>query len=347
MHTGYARHRWQRASGGILLFLVVSAIAVLGLLPEGAGAQPLKSPARPAGRQSALWAASTPGSSPTITPTPAQGPVKTLVTLQGTGWPAGSQVMLYYDSSSDCAASNLTELSSDPQPTASNSGAFNVSFSWPTVSATGVWYICATTSDGAAAAVASFDVLSLSPPSLTILTKGPFMPGQMLTVQGQNWFPGGWNISFALQPVKSSASYSLEETAISLFNGTFDSTSLTIPTYLPPGSYVLVATMEQQALEAQSAAITLLAPPTPTPTATPSPSPTPIITVTPTPSRGHAQPASPPRRLSGTLLALVIISGGMALSFALIGAALLLYLMRTRARPSAPLALERFDETEG
>jgi hypothetical protein len=196
--------------------------------------------------------------------------------------------------------------------------------------------------------MASFNVLSLSPPTLTILTKGPFKPGETMSVQGQNWFPGGWNISFALQPARSNGSFSLEETTTSLYNGTFNPTLITIPAYLSPGSYILVATMEQQALEAHSSAISILAPPTPTPTATPSPSPTPVITVTPTPPRqSHSQPSSTTHHPGGTLLALVIISGGMALSFALIGAALLLYLLRSRSLPSTPLALEHLDEADG
>jgi hypothetical protein len=177
-----------------------------------------------------------------------------------------------------------------------------------------------------------------------MLTKGPFMPGQQITVQGKNWFPGGWSISFALQRAHSAGSFPLEESAISLFNGTF-STSVTIPPYIPAGSYVLVATMEQQALQAQSGIFTILATPTPTPTPTPSPSPTPPIIVTPTPIISHHPPPATPHRLSGTLLALVIISGGMAFAFALIGAALLIYLLRSRPMPSATLALEHADLT--
>jgi hypothetical protein len=271
--------------------------------------------------------------------------VGTLVTLQGTGWSAGSQVLISYDNDPGCASPNLTELSPDPKPTVSDAGTFSVRFSWPAVSATGFWYICAATSDATASGAAVFTVLSLSAPSLTILTKGPFLPGHRITVQGKNWFPGGWSISFALQQVRSTGSFFLEESVISRFNGTFDPTSITIPPYLPPGSYFLIATMEQQALVARSGPITIAATPTPTPTATPSPSPTPLITLTPTPTISLPQPPSTPHRLSGPLLALVIISGGMTLFFALIGTALFIYLRRSRPVPSTALALERRDET--
>ncbi len=345
MHTGHANSRWQRASGWGIILLIASTLGMIGLLPGGTEAQTQgTTPGSPSARP-AIPPATTPvGDSPTITLTPREGPVKTLVTLQGEGWPPESQMVIAYDSDASCASPNLTRLPLDPPPTVNSAGAFSVSFHWPAVSATGTWYICAATSDGAATSVATFNVLSLSPPSLTILTKGPFVSGQTMRVQGQNWLPGGWYISFALQRVNSSSSFPLEESSISLFNGSFGPISITIPTYLPPGSYVLVATMEQRALEAQSSAFTIAATPTPTPTATPTPSPTPTITPTPTPIIKQPQTTSTPKRLSGPLLALVIISGGMALTFAFIGTALLIYLRRTRPMPSAPFALERYDE---
>jgi hypothetical protein len=347
MYRGHVSSRWKRASEWLVIFLAASLFAGFNPLVESTKAGAGESPSLRKSIHSPLHPASTMVSGPTIIPTPTQGPVKTQITLQGTGWPSGNQVLLSYDSSSECTAPNLTELSPDPKPTAGSDGSFNVSFPWPAVPGIGTWYICAATSDDAATGVASFTVLSLSPPSLTILTKGPFMPGEIMTVQGQNWFPGGWNISFALQPVKSTGSFSLEETATSLYNGTFNPTLITIPSYLSAGGYILVATMEQQALQAHSNAISILATPTPTPTATPSPSPTPITTITPTPpKKSHTQPPSPTHHLSGTLLALVIISGSMAFSFALIGAALLLYLLRRRSRLSAPLALEQLKEAD-
>jgi hypothetical protein len=341
MHTGYMSNTWQRASGWFVIMLI-SATAITSLLPGRADAYSLE----PASLHPSSQPSTSPAANaPTISPTPNQGPVKTLVTLQGTDWPPESQVLISYDSDPSCSGPDLTELSPDPKPTVNSAGRFSTSFSWPTVSETGSWYVCAATSDRTATGTAVFTVLSLSPPSLTILTKGPFMPGQTMTVQGQNWLPGGWNISFALQPVQSTASFPLEETVISLFNGTFEPISITIPLYLAPGSYILVATMEQRALEAHSTTITIEATPTPTPTATPSPSPTPPISATATPIISNQQPPSTPRRLSGTLLALVIISGSMALAFALIGGALLMYLMRKRAlSPASPIG-EPYDET--
>ncbi len=348
MHTGHASRKWQRASGRLISFLLVGGAATIAVLPGGAAAHALESASRHPQVRPASHPASTPvPDAPTITATPDQGPVKTLVTLQGAGWPSGSQVLIFYDNDPTCAGPNHTELSPDPAPTANSAGEFSVKFSWPAVDATGTWYICAATSDGATTGKASFGVLSLTPPSLTILTKGPFLPGQTITVQGENWLPGGLYIAFSLQRAGTKTSYPLEESPISLQNGTFSATSITIPSYLPPGSYILVATMEQQALRAQSGTITIAATPTPTPTATPTPSPTPLpITATPTPIiNHHPQPPAAPHRLSGTLLALVIISGGMALSFALIGTALLIYLRRSRPIPSAPLALEPYDDT--
>lgn len=345
MHRGHVNSRWRRVAGWFTICLIANATALISLPPGSAEAHILGAARRYLRAQTVLQPTSTPAPTPPgITPTPYQGPVKTLVTLQGTDWPAGSQVLLSYDSDTSCAPPNLIELSPDPRPTVSSTGTFSASFSWPKVATTGIWYICAATSDGAAAAVAAFTVLSLSPPSLTLLTRGPFMPGQTMTVQGQNWFPGGWSITFALQRIHSVGSFFLEASAISRVNGTFDPTLITIPTYLPPGSYMLVATMEQQALRAQTGAITIAPTPTPTPTATLSPSPTPPI-ITPTPTISRSRPSSTAHRLSGPLLALVIISGGMALTFALIGTALLIYLVRSRPTPSAALALEQLDET--
>lgn len=345
LYIGHTSRKIRQALDWLIISIFFGASAVIALQPGGAGAYTLTSASHHANYQKVSQPASTPSSNlPTIIPTPSQGPVKTLVTLQGNGWPVGSQVLISYDSDSSCSGPNLTELSTDPKPTVNSSGSFSASFSWPAVSKTGFWYICAATSDNAAAGAAEFNVLSLSPPALTILTKGPFLPGQTMLVQGQNWFPGGYPISFALQPAHTTGSFALEETVVSLFNGTFGPISITIPTYLSAGNYILVATMEQQALEAQSSAITIAATPTPTPTATPSPSPTPIILITPTPTLRPPQSSSTPRRLSGTLLALVVISGGMALCFGLIGVVLLIYLLRSRSIAQAPLALEPFDE---
>ncbi len=344
MRTGHTS-RWQRASGWFIIFLLLGTITIVALQPDGAGAHVLGT----APRHVMSWASShldiTPGpNSPAITLTPNQGPVKTLIHIQGNGWPTGSQVLISYDNDASCTGPNLTELSPDPKPTVSSTGTFSASFPWPAVSTTGVWYICAATAAGDAAGATTFDVLSLSPPSLTILTKGPFMPGQTMTVQGQNWLPGGLFIAFSFRPVGAKTSYFLDEYAISLQNGTFSATTITIPSYLPPGKYALVATMEQQALVAQSKAITIIATPTPTPTATPSPSPSPIVTSTPTPII-HSRTPSTPHHLSGTSLALVIISGSMALAFALIGTALLLYLRRSRPIPQSPTELEPYEET--
>jgi hypothetical protein len=324
MYTRHCKNQHHRS--GWFIVSLISATAIISFLSQSASAHSLKS-LSPALKSHAPGIQT--ANAPVIIPTPNQGPVKTLVTLQGTDWPPESQIILSYDSDSTCAGPNLTELSTDPNPTVNSTGGFTASFSWPAVPTTGPWYICAATSDHAATRAAVFNVLSLSPPTLTLLTKGPFMPGQTMIVQGKNWLPGGWNISFALQPAKSTASFPLEETVISLFNGTFEPISITIPTYLAPGNYILVATMEQQALEAHSSAITINAIPTPTATATPSPSPTPPPP-TPTPILTNQQPPSTPHKLGGTMLALVIISGSMAVAFALIGTILLIYLVRKR-----------------
>lgn len=345
MRTGHTSSRWQRASGWFIIFLLLGTTATVALQPDGAGAHILRTASRHVISQASSHLDSTPGpNSPTITSIPNQGPVKTLVHIQGNGWPSGSQVIISYDNDASCAGPNLTELSPDPKPTVSSTGTFSASFPWPAVSAIGLWYICAATAAGDASGATSFDVLSLSPPSLTILTKGPFMPGKTMTVQGQNWLPGGLFIAFSFRPVGTKTSYFLDEYAISLQNGTFSTaTPITIPSYLPPGKYVLVATMEQQALQAQSSTITVIATPTPTPTATPSPSPSPIVTLTPTPFI-HPRPSSTPHLLNGTLLALLIISGSMALAFALIGTALLIYIRRSRPIPQTPAALEPYEE---
>ncbi len=99
---------------------------------------------------------------------------------------------------------------------------------------------------------------------------------------------------------------------------------------------MLVASAENEALLAKTAPfeIDALPTPTPTPSPSPSPSPTPTAIITPTPLPIHPQ-KPPEHHIGGTLLALLVISGGMALAFALVGAALLIYLVRSRRQALA------------
>jgi hypothetical protein len=191
--------------------------------------------------------------------------------------------------------------------------------------------LCAATSDGLIVASNTFQVLALNPPSVAITHTGTITPGQQLSVQGANWLPGGLLITFALLPARSNTSIPLNTTAISLLGGAFSS-SITLPLTLSAGKYTLLASAEQQALQAQTASFSVAPPPTATPSPSPSPEPpTPVVTPSPTPAPIKKQaPPSPSKKLTGLSLGLVIISGGMALSFALIGAALLIYLRKTR-----------------
>ncbi len=343
MYTGQSAGGWQSLLRWLILLAFACIIALSSLMEESSGAHTqgqAHSPFSP-------WLTnSTPGPDfPTLLLTPGSGPVGTMVNVQGSNWPSGSTVLLKY-SSTDCDSPDAQEIPHDPKPAVDSAGNFSARFPWPAVSDTGLWHVCAVTSDGTIASD-SFNVLSLTPPSVSIVTTGKIQLGQTITVSGQNWLPGGLLIAFSLQPVGSDASFFLEGYAVSLINGAFDprSTTLTIPATLRPGSYILIASAEQEALQAQTSAFTITAAPTPTPSPTPSPSPTPEATSTPTVSPApHPQP--PHHQLSGPLLSLLIISGSMALLFALAGTALLLYLARSRHIAGKERGLSHYDKAE-
>src|ERR1051326_3263469 len=104
---GYTNMPWQKASGWLFMTLL-SATMVTSFLPGRAYAQSLG----PASLDPQSQPSTTPAAnSPLIIPSPSQGPVKTLVTLQGTDWPPESQVLLSYDNDPGCSGPNLTELS--------------------------------------------------------------------------------------------------------------------------------------------------------------------------------------------------------------------------------------------
>lgn len=344
MRKGQANQKWQQVCGWLMLSAIISAVAILSLAPRSAAASQHSIP------QSALHPLDTPTpGAPTLSLAPGSGPVGTLVTLLGSGWPRGSQIIIRYDDVPTCDDSNLQELPSDPKPQVTASGSFIATFPWPTVSQKETWYVCAATSDNAASGAAPFQVLSLNPPSITISPSGTLMPGQVITVQGQNWFPAGLLIAFELRSTDAKTIIPLEEDTSSLVNGALLPVTITIPASLPPGSYILLASAEQQALQAQTSAFTVSANPTPTPSPSPSPTPmpSPSATATSTPARNqHPTTSLPHSQINGTLLALILISGGMALVFALIGAALLAYLLRTRPGALATGEISRLDETE-
>lgn len=338
MPTSRAARKWQGfrpLARRSITFGLAGMMALLILAPAQASAPgPRQIRASLASQQLPLGSTPDPAS-PAISLAPNQGPVGTTVTIQGSNWPAQSSIQLKY-SSVGCASQDVQNIPNAPTPTADKTGSFSASFAWPSVSSTGAWYVCPVTSDGAASSKATFTVLSTSAPTVSLTTKGPFTLGQRITVQGLNWLPGGLTIALSLQPVKGNTSFPLDQSPISLIGtGAIGPITLTIPGYLLQGQYMLVASAENEALLAQTAPFEIDAPPTPTPSPSPSPSPspTPSPTSTPTPPPVHTQP--PNHRIGGTLLALLVISGGMALAFALVGAALLIYLVRSRRKALA------------
>jgi|GEM_PF-2025462 len=345
MRINPAARTWRQRFGWLIICSIISILTLISLEPGNARAHAPEQAQQHPTLQPVPRPANTPvPDSPALTLAPPSGPVGAIVKLQGTGWPVNSQVLIKYDDVATCDSANLTELAPDPKPTVNVAGNFSISFAWPAVSSVQTWYACVVTSDGTLTDDTPFQVLSLTAPSISINAKGPFMPGQMFSVQGQNWFPGGLLITFALQRSRSTLSLPLEEFTSSLLNGTFLPVTITIPADVSPGSYTLVATAEQQALQGQSSAFTIQATPIPTPTPLPSPSPTPTNTPPPTPVIGrHQTPPPAPHQLSGAALALVVISGGMALCFAFIGAAILRYLLRGRANHPAAFASDRSD----
>ncbi|SRR5579883_2441085 len=346
MRTGPANQRRQQVLAWLSILVIVSVVAIMNLTPRGAAAY--------AARNLAPQTAWRPNDTPTpgtsaLSITPGSGPVGTLVTLRGSGWPANDQIIISSDDVPTCDSPNLQEIPSDPKPQVNAAGNFSATFSWPKVSQKGTWYACAATSDNAVSGAAPFQVASLNPPSISISPSDHLMPGQAINVQGQNWFPGGLLIAFELRSSDAKTIISLEEVTYSLINGTLAPVTIHLPANLSPGSYVLLASGEQQALQAQSNPFNVSANPTPTPNISPSPTPmpSPSVTITPTPPASvHPPTTSSHSQLSGTLLALILISGGMALVFALIGAALLIYLLRTRPDASAVAGLSRSDITE-
>ena len=315
---------------------VAGMLALLLLAPAHASAQgPLQ---RQAPRPSQpLPLSSTPDpTSPQISLAPNSGPVGTTLTVQGSDWPAQSSVQFKY-SDTNCASPDVQNSPNAPTATADKAGRFSASFVWPAVPHTGAWYVCPVTSDGAASSSGAFNVQSTSAPTVSLTTKGPFTLGQRITVQGLNWLPGGLTIALSLQPVKGNSSFPLEQSPISLIgSGAIGPITVTIPGYLLPGQYMLVASAENEALLATTDPFEIdsLPTPTPTPSPSPSPSPSPTAIITPTPTPTHPQKPTE-HHIGGTLLALLVISGGMALAFALVGAALLIYLVRSRRQALA------------
>ncbi len=349
MLTNQAARRWPKRRQGIPFWLLIvgcaSIIILISLAPGSAGAQRLdKNPSSPL--KSARIPLTTPDpGSPGVRLIPNSGPVGTVINIQGNGWPAGSIVLLQYSQTS-CSSPSAQEIPNDPKPKVDNSGNFSAQFPWPAVSSTGFWAMCAVTGDGAATSSTVFNVLSTNAPSVSIAS-GTLMLGQMITIQGQNWLPGGLTIAIALQLLSSGTSYSLDGYAVSLVNGTFDpqSASFLIPSGFPAGRYILIASAEQEALQAQTTPFTIAPEPTPTATPAPSPTPDPEPTITPTsaPPRRQTHPSSH-QQIGGTLLALLIISGGMTFLFALVGTALLIYLVRSRRSALAVEASEQYTE---
>jgi hypothetical protein len=351
MPTNQVTRRWpKRRSGNALWLLIVGCVSLttlISLAPGSARAQRLDISAS-SSLQVAHLPLSTPDpGSPAVHLTPNSGPVGTMISIQGNGWPAGSTIQIQYSQTS-CTSPSAQEIPNDPKPKVDSSGNFSAQFPWPAVSSIGFWAVCALTSDDAATGSALFNVLSTTAPSVSIAS-GTLMLGQTITIQGQNWLPGGLTIAVALQLLSSGVSYSLDGYAVSLVNGTLDpqSASFLIPSGFPAGRYTLVASAEQEALQAQTAPFTIAPQPTPTATPAPSPSPTPDPSPTSTPTHPPAHHQTPPsshRQLGGTLLALLIISGGMTLLFALVGTVLLIYLVRSRQSVLAKEIPEQYTE---
>lgn len=339
MPTGRASRRWQ-GFGPLArraLTIGVAGIAALLLLAPAQASAPGSHQRQALRPSQPLPLSSTPDpTAPQISLTPNIGPVGTTVTVQGSDWPAQSSVQFKYSATS-CTSPDVQNIPNAPTATVDKAGSFSASFTWPAVSSTGIWYVCPVTSDGAASSSGAFNVQSTSAPTVNLTTKGPFTLGQRITVQGLNWLPGGLTIALSLQPVKGNTSFPLDQSPISLIGtGAIGPIIVTIPGYLLPGQYMLVASAENEALLAKTAPfeIDALPTPTPTPSPSPSPSPTPTAIITPTPLPIHPQ-KPPEHHIGGTLLALLVISGGMALAFALVGAALLIYLVRSRRQALA------------
>lgn len=339
---------WSALPGRVALALLVA----LSLLAISAIAVPSRAQAAGGGPQIKFAAPIYAGQNNGF----AEGPVGAVVSVQGSGWtPGGGTVTITLaDEQNDTASqpgsacTNGSQAVSIPglnPQTPDGSGNFTASFQWPAAAGTKghAYWACGTQASATAAGVDKFTVLSANPPSLVVAGGEPFA-GSTISVGGENWLPGGINITVIIAPcVACEPPYSSNAQATSDGNGNF-SVTVQVPPAAPVGTTLYVSAQNVDSNNsANSGALnagnppspatqfTVPAQPTPTPTPTTAPSPTP--TSTPTATSGAGGTGGNTNTSSGNAVLIVLLA---ALGVVLLIAAIVAVLLFLRSRGPAP-----------
>ena len=281
-----------------------------------------------------------PGPGRSVAVTPASGPVGTHVTVTGSHFPSGHQVIVGY-SSGDCSANVITitdATGNGATGTVGGNGSVTIVIVWPNTQP-GKYTICVkdTTANTTTASATKFEVTSASAPSITV-SPNPVGSGQQVTVTGANFMyqPGGGSVEI-LYGDPSSNGCTTSAGVVTNVNpdGSFTfqfnvptetaTTTLTVEAVSPQGTCGQSPVLEAHQSLTVSAAVT--------PTATPAV----VVAATPTPT--SPLPFPPPFPPTGAWIVVYCLVGLLVLLLFLL---LLLLLMRRR-RSEEPVTIEERD----
>jgi hypothetical protein len=251
----------------------------------------------PAGTAQAMPRSGIGGNGPALiisSPSPPSGPAGALVVVSGSHWVPGTTVQLSIGSASGSCAS--TTAADGASGTVDNTGAVQISFTWPSTLPADTYPICG---DGPGAPTGgvkssnSFTELTQGTPSLAV-SPTSVTSGGTVSVAGASWVPGGTIIEIHGGPQGGNPCAILLTTITSQSDGTL-SGSFTAPTVSSATTYSITATSPAGTCSGTPAptlhqTTTLIITPsgagtsgTPTPTTGPA-------TPTPTPTPGHPTP---------------------------------------------------------
>jgi hypothetical protein len=221
---------------------------------------------------------------------PAQGPVGTVITVTGSNISNGMQIQLGY--TPDFRSCLVV---SDSQVSAIANRTFTGSFRWPVNTGTGNFGVCIVEGGRQSFVIGSFQVLSTSPPQVSISPATPDA-GRQAVVTGTNFLPAGTNVNLIWQSTDGSQRLVLGSIS-SDSNGAFSQT-LTVPSHSSSGSYTLTASSSGGQPPALSASTTfhvngITIAPVATPAKSASPTPVPAEAPTATSVSGAVQTTQP------------------------------------------------------
>jgi hypothetical protein len=267
------------------------------------------------------------------------GHVGTPITLKGQDFPANSTVSLFLATSSDASqctaanAANLLPFKTQPQITASASGAFQKNTTWPdnASNATTTYWLCAIAGADAVAMSAADNGFTVAQPAkIDSIEPATIAPGGKVTVKGSGWLP--------IQKLTVSVSQSPSTQAVVFTSvnssdreGIFTA-QLSVPANVLPGNYLVIVTAnnEKTAAMTTTGALTIQAQATvtPSPTATATVGSTPTATATvapqPTPDTGSNNTNSG----SGLATWLILLLGGVGVILVVVGITMLVIYSR-------------------